>query len=103
MIIYMFRPNPSGDNESPKKEPPGLWASLLLLVLFVFGAVLLFGLIIYLLIRGAEQLEWPPVARLVILVIVSGIFAWLLKRISDTVSGLSHHWFPEEEPENDPG
>jgi hypothetical protein len=28
---------------------------------------------------------------------VSGIFAWLIKRLSDTVSGMSRYWFPEDE------
>lgn len=34
--------------------------------------------------------------HLVILVVMSGLFAWLVKRLTDTVAGLSHHWFPEE-------
>ena len=32
---------------------------------------------------------------------ISGVFAWLIKRISDTASSMSHYWFPEETNEQD--
>lgn len=82
--------------ESIHKKTPSLWKSILLLVVFVFAAVILFGAIIYLFISGAQQFDMPPGAYIVIFVVISGIFAWLVKRITDIVSGMSHRWFPEE-------
>lgn len=80
----------------PPKPPPGLWLSILLLIMFVCVIVALFSLLVYLFIGGAERLGWPAWAYVVILVIISGIFAWLVKRLTDSVAGLSHYWFPED-------
>lgn len=35
-------------------------------------------------------------AYIVILVVVSGIFAWALKRLTDIAAGMSRLWFPED-------
>jgi CBS domain containing-hemolysin-like protein len=88
-------------NESSltEKPPLPLWKAILLVIVLVFGIVLLFGAFIYLFIRGAQQLGLSTIAYIVIFVIISGIFAWLLKRLSDTASGLSRRWFPEEDEE----
>ena len=83
-------------NKTPQREIPSLWKSIILVIIFVFGAVGLFGVMVYLFISGAQQLGLPFIAHLAIFVVISGIFAWLVKRISDTVSGMSHYWFPEE-------
>lgn len=82
--------------EQIRRKTSSLWKSILLLVVFVFAAVTLFGAIVYLFISGAQQLDMPSWAYIVIFVIISGIFAWLVKRITDIVSGMSHRWFPEE-------
>ena len=91
-----------GNNSSRKPKPPfSIWASIGLLILFSFAIVILFGALIYIFIEGAEQLGLSSLGQIVILVVISGIFAWLLKRISDAVSGLSHWWFPDEDNESD--
>jgi membrane protein implicated in regulation of membrane protease activity len=66
----------------------------------VCGAVSLFAALIYLFASGIEQLGWPAWLRIATFVIISGIFAWLLKRISDTVSARSQEWFPRENDES---
>lgn len=86
-------PHPPGDSPKP---PPGLWPSILLLIMFVCLIVALFSLLVYLFVGGAERLGWPAWAYVAILVIISGIFAWLIKRLTDSVAGLSHYWFPED-------
>jgi hypothetical protein len=96
MIIPMNRSARNSEKEPIEREPPSLWKSIILLIIFVFGAVSLFGVILYLFISGAHQMGWPPTAYIVILVVISGIFAWLVKRITDTVSGMSQYWFPED-------
>ncbi|MEM7343134.1 MAG: hypothetical protein AAF485_02740, partial [Chloroflexota bacterium] len=54
------------------------------------------GALIYLFINGAQQLQLPVLGNIVIFVVISGIFAWLIKRLTDIVSNLSPLWFPEE-------
>ncbi len=78
------------------KRPP-LWKVILLIIALVFGIVALFGALIYLFIQGAQQMNLPPIANIAIFVMMSGIFAWLIKRLSDTVSNLSLVWFPKDE------
>ncbi len=78
------------------KAPPSLRTTILLLIVFTCLIVNLFGLLIFLFISGAQRLGWPPLAYVVIFVVVSGIFAWLVKRVTDTVSNLSRFWFPED-------
>lgn len=71
----------------------------MLVILFVFGIVALFGLFIYMFIGGAEQMGLSTTSQIAIFVIVTGIFAWLVKRLSDAFSGMSRYWFPEEAEE----
>lgn len=52
-------------------------------------------------INGAQQLGLSTTGYIAIFVVISGVFAWLLKRISDTVSAMSHIWFPEETERSD--
>lgn len=84
-------------DEVTKNQPPSLWQAIVLLIIFTVGAVALFGAMVYLLLSGAEQLGLPVVFHIAIFVIVSGVFAWLLKRISDIGSGMSRLWFPEDD------
>ena len=83
------------------KNPPSLAKSILLIILFTFGIVALFGLIIFMLLRGGQQLGLSPAGYLAILIVTTGIFAWLVKRISDTVSGMSDRWFPPDSDKPD--
>ena len=88
----------SGSNPSPEKNSPlALWKAILLIIILVFGLVALFGVLIYLFIRGVQQMGLPTIANIVIFVIISGIFAWLIKRLTDIFSGFSQVWFPEED------
>jgi hypothetical protein len=93
----MNQPTGNSEEKIPKKDLPSLWQSIILLIIFTFVAVSLFGLIVYLFVRGAEQLGLPLFVHIGIFVVISGIFAWLVKRISDMVSGMSQHWFPEDD------
>lgn len=85
----------------PAPKPPlGLWPTILLIILTAFGLVALFALLVYLFLDGVRRFNLPTVVYLTIFVIISGIFAWLLKRLTDIVSGMSHLWFPEETEES---
>ncbi len=92
----MNQTTPIPKNKTAKKAPLSIWKAIILLVTLAFMAVILFGAIIYLFIRGAQQMGLPPVANIAIFVIISGVFAWLMKRITDIVSSMSKRWFPEE-------
>jgi divalent metal cation (Fe/Co/Zn/Cd) transporter len=91
----MNSPPPERHHYSHKKSP-SFWKTILIVIIFVFGVVILFGAMVYVFVAGAQQLGLAAWMQTVILVVMSGLFAWLLKRLSDTVAGLSHHWFPEE-------
>lgn len=97
MIIVMNQSTGNSEKNVTKKDLPSLWQSIILLIIFTVVAVSLFGLIVYLFIRGAEELGLPLVVHIGIFVAISGVFAWLLKRISDMVSGMSQYWFPEDD------
>lgn len=84
-------------DEITTNQPPSLWQAIVLLIVFTVGAVALFGAIVYLLLSGVEQLGLPVVFHVVIFVVVSAVFAWLLKRITDIGSGMSRFWFPEDD------
>jgi hypothetical protein len=99
MIHKMSQPDPLQKDKLPLKTAPSLWKSILLVIAFTFMIVALFGLIVFLFIRGAEGMDLPPTAHVAILIIISGVFAWLVKRMSDTASGMSQRWFPEESDE----
>jgi hypothetical protein len=83
-------------NKPQPKPVLSFWKAIILIIVLVFGLVALFGILIYLFIWGIRQMGLPTIANIAILVIISGIFAWLIKRISDIFSELSRHWFPEE-------
>ena len=93
----MNQTTPTTDDETLKKDPLPLWKAIVLVILFAFIAVALFAVIVYLFISGAQQLGLPTTAMIAIFVIISGVFAWLVKRITDIVSGMSQRWFPEQE------
>ena len=95
----MSRKNQS--NLHPPKKAPSLWKSIVLVIIFVFAVVALFGLILFLIINGAQQLGISRIGYIAIFVLISGVFAWLIKRISDIASSMSHLWFPEEDDEQD--
>ncbi len=101
MIPAMSRTTQNNNENKLLQKVPSLWKSIVLVIIFVFGVVALFGLILYLLVNGAQQLGISKIGYIVIFVFVSGLFAWLIKRISDTASSMSHHWFPEESDEQD--
>ena len=87
-------------NHNHRREPPmALWKAIVLIILLSFAVVALFGVMVYLFTNGAQQLGLPPIVNLGIFVIISGIFAWLVKRLTDIVSGMSHLWFPESPDE----
>jgi membrane protein implicated in regulation of membrane protease activity len=79
-----------------RKPPVTLWASIGLLILLSFLLVGLFAGFIFVFTSGAEQRGLSVTGQVMIFVIISGIFAWLLKRLTDIVSDLSHWWFPDE-------
>ena len=101
MIIKMNQPTDNSEEKIAQKDVPSLWQFIILLIIFTFVAVSLFGLIVYLFIRGAEQLGLPLFVHIGIFVVISGVFAWLIKRISDMVSEMSRYWFPEDDDLDD--
>jgi len=94
---------PVSDHDYEKKEKKflPLWQAIILILVFAVAAISLFGLIVTLFISGAQQLGWPPAAHLAILVLVSGVFAWLMKRMSDIIAAMSQRWFPEDNHDTD--
>ena len=95
----MDKPQPESKPAPSKKPALSLWKAILLIIILVFGLVALFGVLIYLFIRGVQQMGLPTIANIAIFVIISGIFAWLIKRLTDIISGLSEVWFSEEDEE----
>lgn len=89
------------NSETPDKPPIAFWKAIVLVIIFVFGIVALFGLFMYIFIGGAEQMGLSRTGQIAIFVVITGIFAWLVKRLSDAFSGMSRHWFPEESGDND--
>jgi CBS domain containing-hemolysin-like protein len=87
---------PNSQEKTNDEAPLSFWKAIVLIVVFVFGIVFLFGGLIYLFVSGVQQMGLPIIANIAIFVIISGIFAWLVKRLTDIISGLSHLWFPEE-------
>lgn len=89
------------DKSQPESKPTlSFWKAILLIIILVFGLVALFGILIYLFIWGGQQMGLPTIANIAIFVIISGIFAWLIKRITDIFADLSQHWFPEKIDKN---
>ena len=91
----MSRPSAKQDRTA-QGAPLTLWKAIIAIIMLVFGIVCLFGLLIYFFTRGVQQMGLPAVANIAIFVIISGIFAWLVKRLADMISGLGRYWFPEE-------
>ena len=87
-------------NHRPKPPLP-LWAAILLSVVLAFVIVGLFGALIYLFTGGAEQLGLSTTGQILIFLGISGVFAWLLKRLSDAASNAGRYWFPDEQDEPD--
>ena len=88
---------PTSAESKPAQKPPiAFWKAIVLVIIFVFGIVALFGLFIYIFINGAEQMGLSTTGQIAIFVVVTGIFAWLVKRLSDVFSDMSRHWFTEE-------
>ncbi len=84
-----------------RKPPLSLWAAIALIIIFMIVIVALFGALVYTFTQGVQQAGLSVAGQIAVFVIISGIFAWLLKRISDAVSGMSHLWFPEESEDQD--
>jgi hypothetical protein len=84
---------PARDGKAKAALP--LWAAIVLVILVMFGAVGLFGALIYWLVGGAERLGLSPAVYLAIFVVVSGVFAWLVKRMADAILAISRVWFSE--------
>jgi len=97
----MSQPLPNDQAKPTEKAPPSLWKSIVYIIIFTFGIVALFGVILFLFIRGAQQSGLSTTGYIAIFILISGVFAWLVKRVSDTASGMSHLWFPEESDEQD--
>ena len=93
----MDKHRPESKPAPSKKPSPSLWKAILLIIILVFGLVALFGVLIYLFTRGVQQIGLPTIANIAIFVIISGIFAWLIKRLTDIISDLSEVWFSEED------
>lgn len=90
----------SGEEKPPQsKAPLPLWGAILLVIVLVCGVVSLFGALVFLLINGALRLGLPPVVYLAIFVTMSGIFAWLIKRLADIFLKASRLWFSDESNE----
>lgn len=84
----------------PDQKPKlsvSFWQAIILIILITLVIVALFGGIIYLFTSGIQQMGLPLIVNLAIFVIISGIFAWLIKRLSDIILDLSRVWFPEDQ------
>lgn len=97
----MSQPGYNHQYENTKEKFLPLWKSIILIIIFAFGAVSLFGLIVYLFISGAEKLGLPLAVHIAIFVVISGVFAWLMKRISDMISNMTQRWFPQDTDDTD--
>jgi hypothetical protein len=95
----MASSDPPQEKRLKSKAPLSLGQSILLAIILAFAGVALFGVIVFLFIRGAQQLNLSGTAYIVIFVFISGIFAWLLKRLTDIAAGMSRLWFPEDSDE----
>lgn len=95
----MSNSNLPSEKPTRPKAPLSLGPAIGLAIILAFGVVSLFGLIVFMFVQGAQQLGLSRLAYLAIFVIVSGIFAWLIKRLTDIAAGLSQLWFPEDSGE----
>lgn len=83
--------------QSKHKTRPALWKTIVLIILITVAIVSLFGLLIYLFTSGVQKIGSPLLLNLSIFVIISGIFAWLVKRLTDIILSMSHIWFSEDQ------
>jgi membrane protein implicated in regulation of membrane protease activity len=81
----------------PAKPPLPLGVAILLLILATFVVVAVFGALVIMFIIGAKSLGLPPAGYVAVVVLISGVFAWLVKRLSEAVSEWGRQWFPEDE------
>jgi hypothetical protein len=95
----MTHPDRNQAERPNSKAPPSLGKSIILAIILAFVLVSLFGVIVFLFIRGAQQLGLSETAYVAIFVIISGIFAWVVKRLTDIAANLSNLWFPEDSDE----
>lgn len=91
--------DPPSEKPVKPKAALSLGPSIGLAIILAFGVVGLFGLIVFLFVQGAQQLGLSRLAYLAIFVVISGIFAWLIKRLTDIAAGMSQLWFPEDSDE----
>lgn len=82
----------------PVRSKPSitLWKFIGLMIVFAVVVVALFAALVYVFVSGVQNMGLPTAVYVVIFVVISGVFAWLLKRISDAASSLSRTWFPED-------
>ena len=95
----MASPDPPQEHQASQKAPLSLAQSIILAIILAFVGVAVFGVLVFLFIRGAQQMNLSRTTYIVILVLVSGVFAWLLKRLTDIAAGMSQLWFPEDSEE----
>lgn len=96
MIQGMTRPDRPEEEPAKPKAPLSLGPSIVLAIIMAFVVVSLFGVIVFLFVQGAQQLGLSRLAYLAIFVVISGIFAWVLKRLTDIAADMSRFWFPED-------
>ncbi len=91
------------NNTNPVRPKPriSLGKFIGLMIVFAFVAVALFGALIFMFVVGAQKMGLSTPVYIGIFVIISAIFAWLLKRVSDAASELSRAWFPEDTDPSD--
>lgn len=96
MIQGMTHPDRPEEEPAKPKAPLSLGTSIVLAIILAFVVVSLFGVIVFLFVQGAQQLGLSRLAYLAIFVVISGIFAWVLKRLTDIAASMSRFWFPED-------
>lgn len=91
------------DKTAPTTSKPSITLAKFigLMIVFAFVAVALFGGLIFMFVVGAQKMGLSTPVYIGIFVIISAIFAWLLKRVSDAASELSRAWFPEDTDPSD--
>jgi hypothetical protein len=80
----------------PRKPPLPLGAAIVLIILATVVIVAEFGALVFMFITGAGKMGLSTTGYVAILVLISGVFAWLVKRLSDTVTEWGRLWFPED-------
>jgi hypothetical protein len=99
MMLEMTHPSGPPEDRPAQNAPLSLWQSIGLAIVLAFVVVSLFGLLVFLFISGAQQLGLSSTVYIVIFVVISGIFAWVVKRLTDIAASMSRYWFPEDSDE----